>query len=91
MVVRKNTFLIPYPYLFYCTFTDSVSETWGDVSKYGFYVWDPQAMKLIRNETNKTSSKNTSEQDRNETEAQGGDGMNIVDVSVTSRADVMSI
>lgn len=57
-VIHSDGFLIPYPYELPFTLMNKVPETLEDVSKNIFYVWDSQAVKIIENESNKSSSKN---------------------------------
>lgn len=83
-------FSIPYSYEFHCTSIGEALETLGNKSLYCFYVWGSQAIKLIGNETNASSSKNASEQDRTKVECQSRDDVEIVEVLMTDSVDTMS-
>lgn len=90
-VIHKDSFLIPYPYELRCASRDKVPETLRHLSKYGFYVSDLQAMKMILNEINQSSSKNTFEQGEKEEEGQDGEEMGMVEVPLTDTVDTMSV
>lgn len=68
-----------------------VPESLWDMSKYGFYMWDTLPMKAIGNKSRDSSSKSTSEKYLKEGEGQGGDNKEIVEFTVTDRANVMSV
>lgn len=68
VVIQKKSFTMRYPYELHCSSTEDVPETLPDVSKYGFYAWHIQAMKLIGNKSNESFSKDILEQDRKRAE-----------------------
>lgn len=57
LVNHECSFPILYPYGFHCTSNDAVPESLENVSMYGFYVWDSQALKGTGNERNESSLK----------------------------------
>lgn len=68
-----------------------VADILVDACTYGFYVWESEALTEIGNKSKKSSSKNTSEQNRKNGKGQIGEHMKIVLFSVTDMADAMSI
>lgn len=57
VATHKDSLPIRYHYVFHCTPTNEVPQTLEDVSKYGFYDWDSQAMKALGKKSNESSSK----------------------------------
>lgn len=46
-VIHKDTGLVFYLSELHCTLMGEDAETLGDMSRYSFYAWDSQAMKVI--------------------------------------------
>lgn len=70
-----------------------ISETLGDVSKYGFYVWNSQAMlskSQTRKNTDYTWQKSSQKDLSKEGDKREGD-MEIVEVAMTDKADAISV
>lgn len=62
-LIHKDRFPIPYSYELRSSSMEEVSETLGYVFKYGIFVWDSRAMKVIEDKNNESSSNNTSEKE----------------------------
>lgn len=73
VVVRMDSFHISYRYEFYCTLVQEVRETLGDMSRYGFYIWDSRAMKAVRTKNIEFSSKKKPDEDGNKSHRDGND------------------
>lgn len=56
---------------------------------YDFGIWISEARNVIGNKSVESSSKATSGQVRKETQSQGGDDTEVVEVPVSDRADEM--
>lgn len=90
-VIYRDSFFILYLHGFYCTSTEKDPVTLRDVPNYVFCVCGSQVMKMIGNKGKGSSSKNTSEQNRRETEGQNLNDMEIVKLALTNREDSISV
>lgn len=59
--IHKNRFSTPHLYEFHYTSMDKAPAGLRDAFKYGFYLCASKTMKLVGNESNESSSKDTSE------------------------------
>lgn len=81
VVIHMQSFSILYAYEVYCITIGEVVEILAHVCEYDCYVYNTRAVKGIGNRRQAYSSKNTSEHDGSKAEGQGGDDLEIVDVS----------
>lgn len=68
-----------------------VPEVLEDVFKYGFFVWNSQTMKAIKDKCSELSSMIASEQGWKKGESQDRDDMRILEGAVTDKVNATSI